>query len=40
MRLSRIIVNNFRNFKSLDVKLGDHVVRGTLSHNAYIERFQ
>src|SRR5580704_5842481 len=26
MRLSRIIINNFRNFKSLDVKLGEHAV--------------
>lgn len=26
MRLSRIIVKNFRNFKSLDVKLGEHAV--------------
>jgi putative ATP-dependent endonuclease of the OLD family len=26
MRLSRIIIKNFRNFKSLDVKLGDHAV--------------
>jgi putative ATP-dependent endonuclease of OLD family len=26
MRLSRIIIKNFRNFKSLDVKLGEHVV--------------
>ena len=26
MRISRIIIKNFRNFKSLDVKLGDHAV--------------
>jgi putative ATP-dependent endonuclease of OLD family len=26
MRRSRIIIKNFRNFKSLDVKLGDHAV--------------
>ena len=26
MRLSRIIIKNFRNFKSLDVKLGEHTV--------------
>ena len=26
MRLSRIIIKNFRNFKSLDVKLGEHAV--------------
>lgn len=26
MRLSRIVIKNFRNFKSLDVKLGEHVV--------------
>lgn len=26
MRLSRIIIKNFRNFKSLDVKLGNHAV--------------
>jgi putative ATP-dependent endonuclease of OLD family len=26
MRLSRIIIKNFRNFKALDVKLGDHAV--------------
>ncbi len=26
MRLSRIIINNFRNFKSLDVQLGEHAV--------------
>jgi putative ATP-dependent endonuclease of the OLD family len=26
MRLSRIIIKNFRNFKSLDVRLGDHAV--------------
>src|SRR6185312_13639982 len=26
MRLSRIIIKNFRNFKSLDVRLGEHAV--------------
>jgi putative ATP-dependent endonuclease of OLD family len=26
MRLNRTIIKDFRNFKSLDVKLGDHVV--------------
>ncbi|MGH9502239.1 MAG: ATP-dependent nuclease [Terriglobales bacterium] len=26
MRLSRIVIKNFRNFKSLDVKLGEHAV--------------
>ena len=26
MRLSRIIIKNFRNFKSLNVRLGDHAV--------------
>jgi putative ATP-dependent endonuclease of OLD family len=26
MRLSRIVIKNFRNFKSLDVQLGDHAV--------------
>ncbi len=26
MRISRIIIKNFRNFKSLDVKLGEHAV--------------
>jgi putative ATP-dependent endonuclease of OLD family len=26
MRRSRIIIKNFRNFKPLDVKLGDHAV--------------
>jgi hypothetical protein len=26
MRLSRIIIKNFRNFKSMDVKLGEHAV--------------
>ena len=26
MRISRIITKNFRNFKSLDVKLGEHAV--------------
>jgi putative ATP-dependent endonuclease of the OLD family len=26
MRLSRIIIKNFRNFRSLDVKLGEHAV--------------
>ena len=26
MRLSRIIIKNFRNFKSLDVRLGQHAV--------------
>ena len=26
MRLSRVIIKNFRNFKSLDVRLGDHAV--------------
>ena len=26
MQLSRIIINNFRNFKSLDVQLGEHAV--------------
>jgi len=26
MRLSRIVIKNFRNFKFLDVKLGDHAV--------------
>ena len=26
MRISRVIINNFRNFKSLDVKFGEHAV--------------
>lgn len=26
MRISRIFIGNFRNFKSLDVKLGEHAV--------------
>src|ERR1700679_1510486 len=26
MRLSRVVIKNFRNFKSLNVKLGDHAV--------------